>query len=248
MKEGIDIRSVSFHYHDTPEILTDISIHISAGDFIGITGVNGSGKSTLTYLLNGIIPHSVSGKLSGKVFVDGTDTQKHPVSFFAQKVGMVFQNPDFSLFNLTVEEEISFGLRNKRTHIDKKKISSILERVGLGGFESRDPQSLSFGEKQKVSIASVLALDVMYIVLDEPTAMLDYKSSVALYELLRTLNDDGKTIITIEHDTDFLWSYTKHTAIMNNGKIEKYGKTKTILSQRRLLSELGIKRPHSIIV
>jgi energy-coupling factor transporter ATP-binding protein EcfA2 len=247
MKSGIDIQSVSFHYPDKPDVLKNISFSIEAGDFLGITGTNGSGKSTFSYLLNGIIPHSIAGTLSGKILVDGVDTQKHPVSFFAKKVGMVFQNPDFSLFNVTVEEEIAFGMKNLGNHTDKKKISTMLERVSLAGFESRDPQSLSFGEKQKVSIASVLALDVSYIVLDEPTAMLDYKSSVALYELLRTLNTEGKTIITIEHDTDFLWSYTKHTAIFNQGCIEIFGKTKTILAHHTLLSQLGIKRPHSII-
>jgi len=159
-------------------------------------------------------------------------------------VGMVFQNPDFSLFNLTVAEDIGFGLQNLPGKIDQQKVLDALEQVGLGSFVDRDPQTLSFGEKQKVCLASVLALDVSYIVLDEPTAMLDYKSSVELYQLLKQLNAASKTIITVEHDTDFLWEYTQETMILDQGKVVSVGKTKDVLSNQHLLESLGVKKPH----
>ncbi len=248
MKSGIQLRSVTFQYPEKPPVLRDISLFIEKGDFVGITGVNGSGKSTLTYLLNSIIPHAIPGQLTGEITINGINTREKSIAYFASQVGMVFQNPDFSLFNLTVADEIAFGRQTAKSSIDASEITKLLKRVGLDGFESRDPQTLSFGEKQKVSIASVLALDVSYIVLDEPTAMLDYASSISLYQLLQELNREGKTIITIEHDTDFLWAYTKRTAIIDRGTIKAYGKTNVVLSNIKQLKQLGIKRPHSRII
>lgn len=245
MAEGIILDHVSFHYPTNPETLTDISLSIAPGTFLGITGVNGSGKSTFTYLLNGLIPHSIPGALIGDVRVDGVSTKQKDVAYFSHLVGMVFQNPDFSLFNLTVSEEIAFGLKHFAQPVSDAHIERILGIVGLVGFAGRDPQSLSFGEKQKVCLACVLALDVPYIVLDEPTAMLDYKSSQELYRLLASLNRKGKTIIVVEHDTDYVWKYTHETLIVQKGTIVAYGKTKDILSQNVLLEKLFVKRPNT---
>jgi len=243
---GIQFKDVSFHYPEKLSGLSSLDFIIKQGVFFGITGVNGSGKSTLTYLMNGLVPHSMRGVLKGTVTVDGVATRTKSVGYFSKIVGMVFQNPDFSLFNLTVAEEIGFGLQNLEGKIDQQKVHQALEQVGLAEFAQRDPQTLSFGEKQKVCLASVLALDVKYIVLDEPTAMLDYKSSVDLYELLKKLNSKGKTIITIEHDTDFLWDYTQEAMILDQGKILSVGKTRKVLADRKLLQSLGIKQPRGI--
>jgi energy-coupling factor transport system ATP-binding protein len=246
MEQGIRFDDVSFRYPDKADVLTGIRFVIPRGTFMGITGVNGSGKSTLTYCMNGLIPHSIPGKLTGNVFVDGISTKVKNVSYFSRSVGMVFQNPDFSLFNLTVSEEIGFGMKNLFGKVHKSQIIKALHDVGLSGYEARDPQTLSFGEKQKVCLASVLALDVSYIILDEPTAMLDWKSSVELYRLLKKLNTDGKTIITVEHDTDFLWGYTNHIIILDKGRIKAVGATRTVLSDYKLLGSLGIKKPSGV--
>jgi len=246
MKSGIRIEDVSFRYPNKQESLTRINLTIAKGAFFGITGVNGSGKSTLTYLINGLIPHSIPGTLTGGVFVDGVDTRAKSVSFFSKYVGMVFQNPDFSLFNLTVAEEIAFGLKNLSGHVHHKKIEEALGLVNLKGYETRDPQTLSFGEKQKVCLASVLALDVSYIVLDEPTAMLDWKSSLELYRLLRKLNAQGKTIIVVEHDTDFLWNFASDTLILDNGRVKAVGSSKKVFHNHDMLAKLGIKQPGRI--
>jgi energy-coupling factor transport system ATP-binding protein len=244
MNNCIIFDHVFFRYPGKPTILSDINFVIPKGTFLGITGVNGSGKSTLTYCMNGLIPHSVPGNFSGTVTVDGVSTGEKSVSYFSHSVGMVFQNPDYSLFNLTVAEEIGFGLKNLKRNIHTRDITKALKDVGLAGFGERDPQTLSFGEKQKVCLASVLALDVSYIILDEPTAMLDWKSSVELYELLRSLNKQGKTIITVEHDTDFLWKYTDEMMLIDHGRIRSSGTTKQVLSDVKLLSSLGIKKPN----
>ncbi len=239
------MQDISVSYRSGISQLKNISVQIPKGTFLGITGVNGSGKTTFALLLNGLIPHEIPTKLNGNVFVDGVNTKKKPVAYFADKVGMLFQNPDFMLFNLTVFAEIAFGL-SKQTDIDNK-VFEALGMVGLKGFEKRDPQTLSLGEKQKVCLASVLARDSEYIVLDEPVAMLDYKGAVSLYELLMKLNRHGKTIIVIEHDTDFLLKYAKRVVILEQGEIVSAGKPTSIFSHREQLKKLGIKIPQPIL-
>ena len=143
-----------------------------------------------------------------------------------------------------MREELEFGLKNLGLHHQKKRLEWALEQVGMAGYINRDPQTLSLGEKQKVSLACVLALDTKYIVLDEPAAQLDYKSSLELYKILQKLNIDGKTIITIEHDTDFLWQFTREVLILDKGEIIFNGPTKKILQNKKRLQKLGIKVPN----
>ncbi|KKS98538.1 MAG: cobalt transport ATP-binding protein, cobalt/nickel transport system ATP-binding protein [Candidatus Gottesmanbacteria bacterium GW2011_GWA2_43_14] len=244
MKKILNLKNVSFSYSPERPVLSGINLEIPRGSFTGITGSNGSGKSTFLYLLNGLIPHLIPGLFEGDVFVDGQNTRQLKMGLLSQKVGLVFQNPDLAIFNLTVEEEIAFGLSNFGYKNISGKIRQALSTVGLPGFEKRDPQSLSFGEKQRVSLASILALDTDCLLLDEPTAMLDYQSSEALYLLLKKLNRQGKTIIVVEHDTDFLWKYAGDVLILHMGKIAAYGLIEKILTDRTLLSKTGVKNPH----
>lgn len=246
MKNGIEIDRVSFSYERNDMQLNKVSLHIPSGSFYGITGTNGSGKTTLTMLLNGLIPHHLQGHFDGNVYVDGINTRTKPVDFFASKVGMVFQNPDFMIFNLSVREEIEFGLKNLVVSDLKERVSQALATVGLAGYEERDPHSLSFGQKQKLCLACILALDTRYIVLDEPVAMLDYKSSIALYELLQFLNKKGKTIIVVEHDSDFLYRYSHEVALIDKGEIVTAGKPKQFFTQKKLLASIGIKMPRIV--
>lgn len=247
MKKGISFENISFRYNSGTSQLKNITFHIPQGTFLGITGVNGSGKTTLSLLLNSLIPHEISGELTGDIFIDDVNTRTHSVGFFARKVGMVFQNPDFMLFNLSASEEIAFGLKNFKLPVTPEVIANSLALVGLAGFENRDPQTLSLGEKQKLTLACILALDTPYIVLDEPVAMLDYQGAVNLYTLLEKLNKkEGKTIIVIEHDTDFLLTYTQQMLVLDKGKILFEGSTKKVFKNKEKLKELGIKIPHSI--
>lgn len=247
MKNGITLENVSISYAKNKQQIDGITVEIKEGTFLGITGVNGSGKTTLIQLLNGLIPHEIQAKFKGEVFVDGISTRKKPVSYFASKIGMLFQNPDFMLFNLTIEEEIAFGLNNLKLTNHAERIKKALIDVGLEGFEKRDPQTLSFGQKQKVALACVLAVDTPYIVLDEPVAMLDYKSAVNLYNVLEDLNKKaGKTIIVVEHDTDFLLAHAKEIAVIDKGKIVLHEQTKRVFSEKKLLKQLGIKIPQPI--
>ena len=243
MLRGLKLNRVSFSYQKDIPVLTDISFNIAPGSFIGITGANGSGKSTLSYLLNGLIPHFIPGHLIGDVFFNGKKTAGLRPFELISKIGFVFQNPDFSLFNLTVEEEIKFGLNNFNFKNIQDRIKSALDWVGMSGFEKRDPQTLSFGQKQKINLACVLSLDTDYIILDEPTAVLDYKSSLDLYKILQKLHRQGKTVIMVEHDSSFLWQFTNEVVILDKGKLVISGNTKKILNDYNLLKKLGLKKP-----
>jgi len=241
MDNGLQIQNVTFSYKKNTRALKNISVRFNRGTFWGIAGANGSGKTTFSYLLNGLIPHVIKGHLSGEVLIEGENSRIKSVSYFSKKIGMVFQNPDFSLFNLEVYDEIAFGLNNQGIKNQKEKINQALKAVNLSGFEKRDPQTLSFGEKQKVNLACVLALDPSYIILDEPSAMLDYQSSINLYDILKRLNNKGKTIIVIEHDTDLLFKYTSNLLVLNKGKASYVGDTKNIFSDKTILLDNGIK-------
>ena len=244
--KGIVFENVSFRYSPETKEIDSVNIRIPSGSFCGITGVNGSGKTTLSLMMNGLIPHHVEGVLSGNIFIDGVNTHSKPVSFFSKKVGMVFQNPDFMIFNLTVEEEIAFGLSNLGMDKIVERTAYALLLVGLEGFEKRDPHTLSFGQKQKLCLAVVLAMETDCIILDEPSAMLDYKSSIHLYTILADLHKKGKTIIIIEHDTDYLYSFASQIILLNKGKVELEGDCESVFEKKELLTQLGIKIPRKI--
>lgn len=244
MKNGIVLDSLSFGYEKNSQELNNINLEIVKGSFCGIVGTNGSGKSTLTLLLNGLIPHEIKGNFQGNVYIDGVSTRDKPITYFAKQVGMVFQDPDFMLFNLSVREEIEFGLKNLKLNNQSKRIVKALEAVGMEGYEDRDPQTLSFGQKQKIALASILALDTPYIVLDEPVSMLDYPSAINIYEILKSLNREGKTIIVVEHDTDFLKNIATQMVILDKNKVVLAGTAKDVFSETQKLKEIGIKIPH----
>jgi energy-coupling factor transporter ATP-binding protein EcfA2 len=208
-----------------------------------MTGPTGSGKTTLAYCFNGLIPHAVRGRFSGSVSVRGLDTRKHKISELARQVGLVFQDPEWQLFSLSVKEEIAFGLNNLKMKNIEKRVKDAIRSVGLEGYGETEPHKLSQGQKQKLCIASVLAMEPSIIVLDEPTSALDYRSTMNIYAILKRLNKQGKTVIVIEHDTDLLAEYTNRMILMDGGRVVRQGGTEEVLSNKRLLNKLGVKVP-----
>ncbi|MDI6826740.1 MAG: ABC transporter ATP-binding protein [Candidatus Aenigmarchaeota archaeon] len=239
---GVVVEKLSFSYPNKIA-LKNISFNIDDGEFLGLVGPTGCGKTTLALCMNGLIPNSIKGKFSGRVLIDGLDTRKHKVSELARKVGLVFQDPDWQIFNLTVEDEVVFGLRNLSFDKIKKRVREALKIVGLNGLEKEEPQRLSQGQKQKLCVASVIATDPDFIVLDEPTSQLDYKNTLSIHEILKKLNKKGKIILMIEHDTDFLAKYANRVLIMEDGRIIRDGETDEVFSKVRFLKKLGIKIP-----
>lgn len=242
----IEVENLNFSYPNR-SVLKKINFKIEDGEFVGLVGPTGCGKTTLAYCLNGLIPNSIRGKFSGRVLIDGMDTKKHKVSEIARKVGLVFQDPDWQIFSLSVKDEVAFGLRNFGFDKIKKGVRNALKMVDLYKFKNEEPHKLSQGQKQKLCIASVLATDPQVIILDEPTSQLDYRNTKNIHDILKKLNKNGKMILLIEHDTDFLAEYTSKMLVMNGGRIVKNGKTSGVLSKTNLLKKLGIKIPRVIL-
>ncbi len=243
---SINIENLGFSYAEKT-VLKGISFNIEKGDFLSILGLNGSGKSTLVYCLNGIIPHSIKGHMTGKVTSFGLDTKKADVTEISKKIGMVFQDPEWQIFNLSVRDEIEFGLKNMKMDRIEERIKKALETVGLKGRENDIPHKLSQGEKQKLTIASVIAMEPEAIILDEPSSQLDYRSTINLYNMLKMLNEEGKTIIIIEHDTEMTARYANKSVILSEGKIELSGKVKDVFSDRERIASLGLKYPEGFL-
>lgn len=244
--KGITLTDVAFRYHGYTGGLSDVNVVIQPTQLVGIVGANGSGKTTLLSLLNGLIPHEIEGVYSGNVTVDGMNTRAHSVAHLARSVGLVMQDPRLTIFNLTVTEEVAFGMRNIGIDPNQEKIESVLKEVGLGGFANRDPQTLSFGQMQRLAIASCLAMQTTYLVLDEPSAMLDYRGACDLYRLLATLVKRGHTVIVAEHDTDFLLTHAHSVMILDRGRCVDYGPTQAVFADVKRLHALGIKIPHRV--
>jgi len=242
----IKIENLAFSYAEK-DVLKGISFNIEKGDFLSISGLNGSGKSTLAYCFNGIIPHSIRGHMTGKVNVFGTDTKKVSVAEMSKKVGMVFQDPEWQIFNLSVRDEVEFGLKNMKMDRVEERIEKALKTVGLEERGNDIPHKLSQGQKQKLAIASVIAMEPEVIILDEPSSQLDYRSTVNLYNILKKLNGEGKTIIIIEHDTEMIARYANKSVILADGRIELSGKIKDVFSDRERIADLGIKYPEGIL-
>lgn len=190
------------------QLLQDITFGIEPADRVLVTGHSGSGKTTLARCLTGIIPRVVAGQRYGSVSVFGTDPARVPLHETAQRLGLVFQRPSAQLFNFTVYDEVIFGPLNSgipRAQADQRA-REALAAVGLNGFEGRDIRALSYGQLQRLCIASILALRPAAIMLDEPTAHLDRAGRHLLAAALRRLHgEQGTALIMIEHRSDAVW-------------------------------------------
>jgi len=245
----IKIENLEFAY-DKEKVLNNINLEIKQGEFVGIVGATGCGKSTFAFCLNGIIPHSIQGTFSGNVFIDGQNTNSSNVANLSKKVGLVFQDPDSQIFALTVVDEIAFGLENQGISKEKikTKVNQVLYNIRIDNLKERETYTLSFGQKQKVCIASILALDPDVLVLDEPTAQLDYKDTREIYKILGKLNQQGKTIILIEHKSDWLARYVSRILVLNNAKFELDGKPEEVFNHTDYLEKIGLKVPDLILL
>ncbi len=197
---AVDLRAISYVYEgETDRVLSDVSLTVRDGEFVLILGPSGCGKSTLLQLLNGTIPHTLKGTMSGEASICGRPLASTKVATFATDVGMVFQDPDAQIICTRVRDEVCFGLENLC-----RPAAEILERqaealafVGLEGFGDRSVFDLSGGQKQRVSIAAVLAVRPRLLVLDEPTANLDPAGMAEVFSLLHQLHAAGTTIVMV---------------------------------------------------
>ncbi|MCI5936717.1 MAG: energy-coupling factor ABC transporter ATP-binding protein [Eubacterium sp.] len=247
MENIIELQDFSFQYKDSDRFaLHHVDLSIAKGEFVGITGNSGAGKSTFTYALSGIVPHHFPGDFYGSVKIHGMDTVEVKTEELARFVGEVFQDIDSQMVSSVVEDEILFGLENFGYSHEEigERLKASLERLGISDLLHRQISSLSGGQKQKVAIASILALQPQIIVLDEPTGELDPESTIMIFEILKQLNEEfGKTIIIVEQKIMMLCKYAKRLILLDQGKVVFDGESKEIVQQLSLFDELGISAP-----
>ena len=230
----ISLKDLTFRYGDaTKPALQDIELEIADGEFVLITGPSGCGKSTLCRCLNGLIPHFYGGEITGMVEVQELNVLEHPTKELATRVGMVFQDPENQLVAMDVEREIAFGLENLAfpREIIAKRIEESLDTLGISNIRYRQIHELSGGEKQKVAIASVLALHPDILVLDEPTSELDPKGAEDVLSTVKRLNDElGLTVILIEHRLDRVIHLVDRMIVLDEGRIVADDRPRRVLA------------------
>lgn len=242
MIEVIDLEH-SYSSRDAGEVkaVAGVSFTVAKGEFVVIIGHNGSGKSTLAKHLNGLLLPT-----KGRVLVDGLDTrQLENVWEIRRRVGMVFQNPDNQLVATSVEEDVAFGPENlgiPSAEI-RQRVDEALELVRMSEFKYKEPHLLSGGQKQRVAIAGVIAMRPDYLVLDEPTAMLDPQGRQEVMSTVLRLNkEEGLGVIHITHYMDEA-VYADRVIVMENGKIEMTGTPKEVFAQVEKLKKLRMDVP-----
>lgn len=243
----IEIQELTFKYAGAKKnALEKISLEIEKGGFVGIIGESGAGKTTLCNCINGLIPHHYNGDFYGSVKVDGTDTFDINAGKLALKVGSVFQDIESQITGYFVEDEILFGLENFGIPADQieKRIVGSLETLGISELRHKEISSLSGGQKQKVVIAAILALEPDILVLDEPTGELDPASSVQIFEMLKKLNEEkGITIVVAEQKIMLLCEFVKKLIVLEHGTCVHYGEIRSTLTHQREMEEAGINCP-----
>lgn len=234
----ISIQNVSFRYDEGAPALDSVSLEIDKGEFVAITGRNGSGKSTLLRHINGLI---LPGE--GFVFIKGMDTKDISSLFNIRQVaGMVFQDPDSQFIGMTVAEDIAFGPENLGlpTAEIRRRVESSLSAVGMEGYKDHTPRKLSGGQKQKVALASVLAMEPELILFDEVTSMLDPDSRMDVLWLIKQLHENGATVVYVTHCLDEL-VHADRLIIMEKGRITHDGNPRLLIAQGDVMnSALGL--------
>ncbi|MGI6365515.1 MAG: ABC transporter ATP-binding protein [Bacillota bacterium] len=245
----IKIENVSFTYlGDSSPSLKDINLEIDKGDFVLILGPSSSGKSTLANLLNGSIPNLFEGDLQGDVIISGCNTKEVALSELASKVGLVFQDPESQLINVMVKDEIYFGPENLIFPREKiiENASRAMKLVEITSLMDEGLFQLSGGQKQKVAIAAILAMEPEIIVLDQPTANLDPQTKLDVFNILEKLNKDYQmTVVVIEHEVDHLARMINKVVVMKDGRILAVGEPRQIFSKEfsKASKELGLWTP-----
>jgi energy-coupling factor transport system ATP-binding protein len=212
----LEMRDVHFAYADGPPALDGVSLRIRAGEFVALIGQNGSGKTTLAKHLNGLLRPT-----RGTVLVDGVDTRTLSLGAIARRVGFVFQDPDHQLFSPSVAEEVAYGPR----HLDlspqevEDRVERALRVCGLVERRDEDPFLLRKGERQRLAVAAILAIEPRVLVLDEPTTGLDWREQLAVLALLDELNRAGVTIVVISHSPWLVAEHAARAVLMARGRV-----------------------------
>lgn len=242
---AVEIDDLTYTYPGAPQpTLRDISLQIPKGDFLAVVGNNGCGKSTLCKALNGLIPHFITGTMEGSVRVCGLNTLESDVGVLAQKVGYVYQDFENQIVRPTVLDDASYSCLNYAFPDYLERGRAALKQCGLEGREEEYVWQLSGGQTHLLALAGAVSLQPDTLILDEPIAQLDPMHADRIYEVLRDLNENqGKTIIVIEHHTEYIADYCKHVMLMKDGQVRWMLPTEEALQRVEELEECNIFPP-----
>jgi len=227
-------------------VVTHLTLKINQGEFVAIMGENGASKSTLCQMMNGIIPNSIGGRLSGQVLIHGLNTKETGISELATKVGIVLEDPETQLFTTSVKSEVAFGPENLSLPPDEieERVRWALEAVRLSGYEERLPSSLSGGQKQRLAIAANIAMRPDILVLDEATSQLDPVGVEEVLSVVRELNQKyGMTILMATDASEMIARVMDRVVVLNQGQLEVDGTPRQIFADSGLFKKLMIRSP-----
>ena len=223
---GIQVKNIFYTYQkkatNATQALADVSLEIKDNDFLAIVGETGSGKSTLAQMFNALLVPDKGDVLVNDYVINYKNRKSRKLRGLRKQVGLVFQFPEYQLFEETVEKDVAFGVKNFGVKGEEaiKRAHEALKQVGLDeSYYKRAPFDLSGGEKRKVAIAGILAINPDILIFDEPTAGFDPQSSKDLMNLITEFHENGKTIIIITHDMDLVNTYTKRVVMLERGQV-----------------------------
>jgi energy-coupling factor transporter ATP-binding protein EcfA2 len=239
-KPIVEVQDLWYRYENQDWALRGVNLNISPGEFVAIIGQNGAGKTTLVKHFNGILSPA-----KGRMMINGRETQEIPFEEMATQVGYCYQNPDHQIFNLTVKDELEFGLRKRHLPEEEihERIQKVLEIVNLKGSEQEYPFALSRGQRQKLAVGTILAMNPSLMIIDEPTTGMDWKGGETMMDLIRDLHRTGRTIVMITHDMRIVAGYASRVIVMVNGQIIADGTPKEVFVQTQVLKKAFLEAP-----
>ena len=235
----IELKNVSFKYELQEEkTIKNLDLYVKQGEFVGIIGKNGSGKTTLCNIIRGIIPDFVQGTITGSISIDNKNINDIERGEMAELVGFVFQNPfsQISGIKKTVFEEIAYGLENlgvPREEI-RQRVTDVIKLLKIEDLQDKNPNELSGGQSQRVAIASIIVMNPKVLIFDEPTSQLDPLGTEEIFDILKLLKSQNKTIILVEHKIDLIAEYADRVVVMDDGEIIFNGETREVLSNDKI--------------
>jgi energy-coupling factor transport system ATP-binding protein len=227
-------------------VLKGVDLRVRKGEFLALMGPTGAGKTTLCLTLNGILPHLLGGAFEGRVVVAGMDTRDHGPGQMSRQVGLVFQDAESQLFNMTVEDEVAFGLESLGLSPSEmeERITWALEVVRLTGLRQRHPLQLSGGQKKRLAIATVLAMRPPVLVLDEPVTGLDPLGRHEVLSVIEKLKrKEEATVVMVEQDAEAVMAWADRVVIMERGRLVLEGSPRQVFSQVEALHDWGLAVP-----
>jgi len=240
---AIDVSRLVFAYPDGRQALFGVDLTIQQGERVALLGPNGAGKTTFVLHLNGILGSVAGGTGAGHIAVGGLEVSKPNLREIRRRVGLVFQDPDDQLFSPTVRDDVAFGPANlglTGAELDDR-VMHALAQVGMAEHADRPPHHLSFGQRRRVAVATVLAMDPQVLVLDEPSSNLDPASRRELADVLECLD---VTILMVTHDLPYALQLCERTVLMDDGRIVGDGLTRQLLADTELMQRHRLELPY----